>query len=177
MADFEKYFPIEINLEGASYEDVLGDSGGCTKFGLTILDLQEYHLDTDADGDIDCTDVKNLTRSQAHDVLKKLYWDYFKADQIPDQQLASYIVDSGLNQGRVLIVKYIQHIIGVDTDGHYGPNTFATLVAHITRDSGKDEFDALYADRKERYDAIVAKRPDQGKFYKGWMNRLNAIKY
>jgi lysozyme family protein len=177
MADFKLYFPIEVNLEGAAYENVPGDSGGCTKFGLTLDDLKEYHLDTDGNGVEDCNDVKLMTRDQAFSVLKKLYWDYFKADGIPDQQLAEYIVDAGLNQGRVLIVKYLQHIVGVDIDGHYGNNTFNALLKHIAEDGGKDEFDSLYQARKQRYDAIVANRPDQKKFYNGWMNRLNAIKY
>ena len=114
-----------------------------------------------------------------HDWLspEDVYWDYFKADQIPDQSLAMYIVDSGLNQGRVLIVKYLQAIIGVEADGHFGPQTFATLLDHIKKDGGEDEYNALHQKRLDRYNAIVASRPDQAKFLKGWINRLNNIKY
>lgn len=177
MADFNQYFPIEVGLEGAAYEEVKGDSGGCTKFGLTLDDVKEYHVDINHDGVFDCKDVASIDRLLAAKVLKAVYWDYFKADQIPDQSLAMYIVDSGLNQGRPLIVKYIQSIIGVDIDGHYGPQTFATLLEHIKIDGGKDEYDALHKKRLDRYNAIVAARPDQAKFIKGWMNRLNAISY
>jgi type VI secretion system secreted protein VgrG len=177
MADFNLYFPIEINLEGAAYEDVPGDSGGCTKYGLTLDDVKEYHVDINHDGSFDCKDVATIDRPLAGSILKALYWDYFKADQIPDQVLASYIVDSGLNQGRILIVKYLQSILGIEMDGHFGPKTLSTLIEHITMDSGKDEYDALHQKRLDRYNAIVASRPTQIKFLKGWMNRLNAIKY
>lgn len=177
MANFDLYFPKEVAFEGSAYENVPGDSGGCTKFGLTLDDLKEFMLDTDHNGVFNCEDVKALSRDEAFKVLKKLYWDYFKADQIPNQSLAEYIVDSGLNQGRVLIVKYIQHIIGVDVDGHFGPKTFQYLLDRTKTDNGKTTFNALYARRLERYKAIVANNPSQNKFYKGWINRLNVIKY
>ena len=177
MANFELYFPKEIAFEGDKYENDPTDSGGCTKFGLTLDDLKEYDLDVDGNHHIDCDDVKNLTRAQAHDVLKKLYWDYFKADLIPEQSVAEYIVDSGLNQGRVLIVKYLQHIFGVEVDGHFGPKSFQFLLDRIKIDQGKGIFNELYAARFERYKAIVANKPSQKKFYDGWINRLNAIKY
>lgn len=177
MANFDLYFPKEIAAEGSAYEDVPGDSGGCTKYGLTLDDLKEYHVDLNHDGIFDCNDVKLIDRDTAYKVLKALYWDYFRADEIPEQSLAEFIVDSGLNQGRILIVKYLQSIIGVTVDGKYGPTTFNTLLAHINLDSGKDEFDALYKKRLDRYNAIVAAKPSQSKFIKGWMNRLNSIKY
>jgi len=177
MANYDLYFPLEVQEEGSKYEQVPGDTGGCTKFGLTLDDLKEAHFDSNHDGTFSCDDVAALDRPSAYKILKQLYWDYFRADEIPDQDLAEFIVDGGLNQGRVLIVKYIQSIIGVTVDGHYGPNTFAQLIADIKLDGGKNEFDALYKDRQDRYNAIVANNPTQKQFLNGWMNRLNAIKY
>ena len=177
MANFDLYFPKEIQLEGSAYENVEGDAGGCTKFGLTLDDIKEYHADLDHDGDFDCNDVKLIDRPTASKILKAIYWDYFKADQIPEQSLAEFIVDSGLNQGRILIVKYLQGIIGVDVDGHFGPNTFNDLLEHLKDDNGSDEFKELYQKRLDRYNAIVAAKPSQAKFMKGWINRLNAIKF
>jgi lysozyme family protein len=176
MANFDLYFPKEIALEGSAYEDVEGDAGGCTKYGLTLDDVKEYHVDLDHNGVFDCNDVKSIDRDTASKMLKSIYWDYFKADQIPSQSFAEFIVDSGLNQGRVLIVKYIQGIVGVEADGHFGHDSLAALLSHLS-DGAKDEFDELYQKRLDRYNAIVASRPSQSKFIKGWMNRLNAIKF
>ena len=175
MADFNLYFPKEIKFEGSEYEVVPGDTQGCTRWGLVLDDLKEYKLDTDHNGIFDCNDVKLLTREQAHDVLKKLYWDYFKADNIPHQALAEFIVDSGLNQGRVLIVKYLQNLLGVTIDGHFGPISFNILLDRIKIDQGKATFNQLYQKRFDRYKAIVANNPSQQKFMNGWMNRLNEI--
>jgi len=177
MANFDLYFPKEVAFEGSAYENVPGDTGGCTKFGLTLDDLKEFILDTDHNGVFNCEDVKAISREQAHSVLKKLYWDYFKADDIPEQSLAEFIVDSGLNQGRVLIVKYIQNLLGVEVDGHFGPKSFQFLLDRIKIDQGKATFNQLYAKRYERYKAIVANNASQNKFYAGWINRLNSIKY
>lgn len=176
MANFDLYFPKEVSFEGDKYENVPGDSGGCTKYGLTLDDIKEYHADLNHDNTFDCKDVLAIDRPTAAKMLKSLYWDYFKADSIPEQSLAEFIVDSGLNQGRVLIVKYLQSIVEVDVDGHYGPDTFNKLLQDI-KDGGKDEFDELYKKRLDRYNAIVAARPSQAKFINGWKNRLNAIKF
>lgn len=177
MANFDLYFPKEILLEGDKYENVPGDNGGCTKFGLTLLDIEEYHLDVNSDGKFSCDDVKALDRLTAGKILKKLYWDYFRADEIPEQSVAEFIVDSGLNQGRILLVKYLQHLLGVNVDGHFGPISFKILLDRIKIDSGKATFNQLYQQRYDRYKAIVANNPSQQKFWNGWQNRLNAIKF
>lgn len=177
MANFNLYFPIEEQEEGTAYENVPGDKGGCTKFGLTLDDLNEYHLDKEVGRELTCEDVKSLTAAEAALILKKLYWDYFKADEIDEQSVAEYIVDAGLNQGRVLIVKYLQHMLGVAIDGVYGPTTFKFLQAAILKDKGLAEYNYLYAQRLARYKSIVAANPSQQKFYNGWLNRLNNIKY
>jgi len=168
MSDFNLYFPLENQLEGITYEDVPGDSGGCTKYGLTLSDLKEFYKTSKT-----CVDVKNMTRQEAATVLRKLYWDYFGADHIPNDSLAQFIVDSGLNQGKILIAEYLQKIIGVKEDGLFGQQSLQALLTH----SPADVFKGLYDMRKKRYDEIVAKNSSQEKFYKGWMNRLNAIKF
>lgn len=171
MAQFDLYFPIEVNLEGSEYEHDIDDIGGCTRFGLLVEDLEEAHADLDNDGEFTCSDVMKIDRATAHWVLKKLYWDFFQADKIFDQKLAEFIVDAGLNQGRVLIAKYIQSIVEVTVDGRVGMKTIAAINAH----SAGEAFHELYDLRKERY-IERAKGTNQKKFLKGWLNRLDAIK-
>jgi lysozyme family protein len=172
MAKFELYYPLEQKLEGTVFENDPDDSGGCTKIGLTMDDLHEYRLDVDQDGDVDVDDMKKMTMEQGGLVLKKLYWDFFQADKITNQKLAEFIVDSGLNQGRILIAKYLQSTLGVEVDGHIGSKTLSSLNLL----SPTQIYLNLYSLRLKRYADIVQARPSQKKFYKGWMNRLNAIK-
>ena len=171
MADFKLYFPEEEILEGVKFENDPNDKP--TKFGLTLDDIHEYNLDVTGDGVIDWHDVQALTAPQAGLILKKLYWDFFLADQIENQSLGMYLVDGGLNQGRNLIAKYVQGIVGVTVDGEPGQHTLAAI--------NNADASQLFADLKEkriaRYDTIVANNPSQKVFYNGWMNRVNAITF
>ena len=110
MAKFEIYFPIENIEEGIKFENVPGDSGGATKFGEVVDDLKKCGLDENGDGVIDWKDVRDLTAADAAKVLKKIYWDLYGADDIPNQSLAMFIVDGALNQGIPTITRMIQGI-------------------------------------------------------------------
>jgi lysozyme family protein len=174
MSDFNLYFPLEKKLEGTVFENDPNDSGGATKYGITVDDLHEYNLDVTGDGIIDWHDVHDLTSTQASLVLKKLYWDFFKADNINNQSLAEYIVDGGLNQGRILIAKYVQIILGVTVDGLFGGKTLNAI--NMLNDPS-ELFKKIHDKRVARYDAIIKTNPSQKVFYNGWMNRVNAIKF
>lgn len=169
MADINLYFPKEKNLEGIKFENDPSDLP--TKFGLTIDDIHEFNIDENGDGVIDWRDVRDLTDSEALNILKKLYWDYFKADQIKNQLLGEFIVDSGLHEGRRLIAKYTQSILGLSTDGLVGDKT----VSAINSSNAHLLFLSLRTKRIERYDWIVANYPNKKKYYDGWINRANAI--
>ena len=163
MADFNLYFPQEQNLEGTVFECDPNDSGGATKIGLTMDDLHEYNLDVNKDGVVDVTDLKLMTLEQGGLVLKKLYWDYFQADTLTSQKLAEFIIDSGLNQGRILITKYLQNILGIDVDGQIGKQT----INAINNSNPTHTYLSLYSLRLKRYSDIVIARPSQKRYYKG----------
>lgn len=168
MANFDLYFPIEQKLEGVVFENDAIDVGGCTKVGLTLNDLKKYYNNQN----LSCDDVKNMTIEEAGLILKKLYWDYYRADEIPNQSLAMFLVDSRLNQGDI-ITKYIQQIIRVKDDSIFGNNTFTAMMSF----DDKELYKQLYNKRLVRYNNIVASNQIQNKFYKGWINRLDAIKF
>ena len=119
MANFALYWPQENLLEGTVFENVLGDEP--TKFGIVGQDITEYYgrLST-------VDDVKNLTPTTASAILKKLYWDFFLADQIANQTLAEFIVDSALLNGKATIAIAVQEILNVHADGKLGANFFTT---------------------------------------------------
>lgn len=172
MANFKIYFPIENRLEGTVFENDPNDQA--THFGLIVDDLIEYNLDVTGDGKIDWKDVRDLKADQAALILKKVYWDYMKADSINNQSLAMYIVDSGLVFGRPLVSKFIQSILGLVVDGLFGPKTINAI--NMLND-GKVLHDALKSKIISRCDAIVKANPHKKEYYNGWINRINAIKY
>lgn len=174
MADFKLYLPKEFKAEGTVFENDPDDTGGATKYGITLDDVHEYGLDANTDGKIDWADVRDMTVDDAAKVLKKLYWDYFKADTINNQSVAEFFVDGGLNMGRILIGKYVQSSLGVTVDGMIGDKTVAAINNHPNIQS---TFQQVYDKRKKRYYDIVAAKPSQNKFINGWMNRLNLISF
>jgi len=167
MADFTLYFPIENVLEGTHYEDPANDQ--CNKFGLEVSDLNTYYQTEDKT----CADVAKLTSHTAALIIKSLYWDFFLADDINDQQLAMFIVDSGLNEGTGLIAHAVQEIVGVTADGIPGTHTLKA----INNFNAFELYCKLYGYRLRRYDEIVSENDDEQEFYTGWINRLNTVSF
>ena len=61
MADFKKYFPQILDFEGRVYENVEGDAGGPTKYGIILSEWKTKGYDKNHDGKIDENDLKLIT--------------------------------------------------------------------------------------------------------------------
>jgi lysozyme family protein len=149
------------------------DSGGATNIGVTIATWRQVGYDKNGDGYIGVDDLKLLTEDDViNRVLKPHYWDKWQADDIQNQSVANILVDwvwgSGVNG-----IKIPQRLLGVKADGIVGPKTLAAVNA---ADSAK-LFNDLKAEREAFLKRIVARNPSQKKFLRGWMNRLNDLKY
>lgn len=101
-----------------------------------------------------------------------MYWDQWKADEIKSQSVANILVDWVWASG-VHGIKRPQTILGVVPDGVVGAKTIAALNAAYP----ERLFEAIKADRTKFIDEICKARPKNEKYRKGWMNRINAIKY
>jgi len=82
------------------------------------------------------------------------------------------LVDWCYNSGGIAIRK-LQMILSVTDDGIVGPKTLKILNAMNQRVL----FDKIWATRYKFYHDIVAKKPSQQKFLKGWLNRLNDYRF
>ena len=67
-------------------------------------------------------------------------------------------------------VRRVQRIVGAQPDGIIGPKSIAAINI-----AGEGLAQDIYDDRHRFYEEIVARRPSQRKFLRGWLNRLNAI--
>lgn len=170
MAQFNQYSGRLINLE-KGFVDNPNDSGGATKYGITLATWQEYGYDKNGDGKIDVEDLKLITPDDARKIAKNNYWDYFKADDIRNQSVAEFIVDWGYNSGKVSVARRIQRLLKLPVDGVFGKDTLKT----INSNNQKNLFEALKDDRKKLIEAIVRAKPSQMEFYNGWMNRINGF--
>ena len=141
--------------------------------GVTIATWRKVGYDKDGDGDIDVDDLKLLSKDDVlNRVLKPHYWDKWKADQIKSQSVANILVDwvwgSGANG-----IKIPQKLLGLTVDGIVGPKTLAA----VNSSDSLVLFNTIKAEREAFLWRIVERDPTQKRLIKGWLNRLNALKY
>lgn len=167
LLPFEKQFE-ECRKTGLANDP--DDRGGLTMCGVTYATYAMYcnrkHIKATESG------LKNLSYAVWLDILKTLFWDRWKADQIENQALANILVDWVWASG-VTGIKRPQRILGVSADGIVGPKTLAA----VNSSDPKKLFAELHADRLKHFKEIVNRAPSQRKFLKGWNRRVNGIAY
>lgn len=170
MADYRKLVPFIRKWEGGFVNDPL-DKGGATNMGVTIATYRQYrkqkgYTTTTVD------DLKRMTPIEWGEIFKRLYWNRWRADEIESQSVANILVDWVWASG-VWGVKIPQRILGVTIDGVVGPATLAVLNSKYPRTA----FNAIMAARVQFIDDICRKTPTNERFRRGWLNRLNDIKF
>ena len=150
----------------SGWSDDPDDPGGATMIDVTLKTYTAYRyrhnitVTTKAD-------LRNITFEEWKEILKTLYWDLWRADEIKSAGLAHILVDWVWASGPKSI-RTAQKIIGVKADGVAGPITLAAL----NRQDSQVLFSKLYEARKQYY------RQCKGawKYLKGWLRRLDAIR-
>lgn len=169
MAKVEKLSPFILKWEGGFSNDP-NDAGGATMKGVTISTYKAYCAKNGKKTPT-VAQLKKITNEEWTDILKTMYWDKARADEITSQRVAGIIVDWVWMSGTG-ILKNVQRCLGVQADGIVGAKTIAAI-----NNANPDElFNAIYNVRSNFYHSIVASRPANGKFLNGWMNRLRAIR-
>ena len=166
MANVNLLAPRIFKWEGGFVNDPT-DRGGATNMGVTIATWRQVGYDKDGDGDIDTDDIRLLTRADATIVLKKFYWDRWKADLIQNQSVADILVDWVWASGKWGIV-LPQRILKVGDDGFVGTRTIDALNAANQLAFHQSVVDA----RRKFISDLILRDPTQEKYRRGWLNRL-----
>jgi len=173
MANVDKLIPHILKWEGgAKYTNDPLDRGGATKYGITLNTLQSNHYDINHDGKVNTEDVKSLQIDDFKRILKSQYWDRWKADMITNQSLANLLVDWVWGSGKYGIT-IPQSLLGVPADEIVGQKTINALNSTNQRII----YNKVWEARKEFYLNIVKINPSQSKWLRGWINRLNDLKF
>lgn len=174
MADVKKFEPFILKWEGgAKYTNSKIDRGGATKYGITIATWRTVGYDKNGDGKIDENDVKLITEEDFTKVLKKNFWDKWKANQIKNQKVAEILVDWLWASGKWGIIKP-QQLLGVKADGIVGKQTLAAVNGYPNQ---RQLFDAIKNARKAYIDKVIKNDPRQIAHKVGWLNRINSITF
>lgn len=161
MSRFDDCLDRVLKHEGGYVNDPL-DSGGRTNLGVTQRVWEEWvgHPVSEAD-------MKALTPQKVAPMYKMKYWNPSYCEKLP-KGLDYVVFDFAVNAGPGRSVKTLQSTIGVLSDGVIGPRTMAAINAADSKVLVNKFSDA----RAEFYQGIVARKPDQVRFIRGWLNRV-----
>lgn len=141
-------------------ENVPGDSGGLTKFGIDYASHSNL-------------DIESLTPNSA----ELVYWkDFFNSDSIMlPGDLAFCHFDEVVNAGSGAENHILQTSLGLDSDGVLGPQTL--LAAWNAYEQNRTSIlNAILNARITHYKNIVANNSSDNQFLEGWLDRVNDLK-
>jgi lysozyme family protein len=170
MAKIEKLSPIVAKWEAGFVNDPV-DKGGATNMGITIGTWKQIGYDKDGDGDIDVQDIRLLDEHDFSAVLK-IYWNRWQSNRIINQSVANLLVDWVFTSGSWGI-KIPQRVLKLKEDGVVGNQTL-TAVNLVDQ---KKLFNEVFEARKKFFHDVVRNNPEQKRFLKGWLNRLDDFKF
>ena len=167
MADIRKAMPNILKWEGG-YSNDKDDSGGCTMKGVTISVYRKYYGKEKT-----CNDLRMITDDQWLTIFRNGYWNKVQGDRIENQSIANLCVDMCWGSGPVTAIKKIQRCLGCKSiDGIVGTETLGKL----NNGNRRETFEKLWNMRK-LWLCNIAQVGNNGKFLKGWLNRLNTYTF
>lgn len=185
MAKFEKFVPLLHEKEGKFVNDP-DDAGGATNMGVTLNTYTAYCRKKGYPKPT-VERLKNMTEEVWQDIIRTMYWNVCRADDIQSQSIANMMVDWAVHSGPATSIKHVQRILKVKADGVVGPITLAAinsasplpLFGNI-REARLKYLGSLVANMKA-YDKdgneIETQAYKNRKFINGWINRVNSITF
>lgn len=175
MTDVNKLIDAVIDREGA-YVNHPADRGGPTCWGITQAVARAHGYQGD---------MRNLPRSQAREIYRKIYWLKPGFDKIATRApvVAAEMFDTGINMGVGTAAGFLQRALNalnrsardypdIAVDRAVGPRTLAALDGYLKARGRAGEtvlLKALEALQGERYIALAEKNPSQEAFVYGWL--------
>lgn len=155
-----------IRREGSTYTNHPSDRGGETNYGITQRAWENYWAQQYVEGDIALpAEVCDITAQHArafyrHEHVIPFMW-------ISHRGLRDLVIDSSVNHGQHLTVRWLQAAADVTVDGIVGPITTRAVNArpHTC-------YTRLLVSRLKCYADIAASDETQTVFLRGWINRI-----
>ena len=163
MDRFEKIFDYLLKVEGG-YSDDKYDKGGKTKYGIIEEEARKYGYKGY---------MRDMPLYIARDIYNKKYYRKNGLDTLKSDKIALSICDWIVNSGSWGAKKAQAALneLGFDlrVDGILGKKSLSAL-----NEVDETKFLEKYHDLQRRYyRAIVANKPSQKVFLKGWLNRVD----
>lgn len=168
-----------IRIEGG-YANNPNDSGGETKYGVTIAVARNYGYDGP---------MIDMPREIAVRIYEDLYWNSLRLDEIcaMSEPIAAELADTGVNMGIGRAARFLQRSLNafnqradlfpdLTVDGYIGGKSIQALTVYLqarATDGEKVMMRALNALQGARYIKLAESREKDEDFVFGWM--LNRV--
>jgi len=178
MADLNKALKKLWGVEFSNRTDLMlhnvkGDTGGMTYKGIA----RNHHPGwkgwafIDANPNAHTLEKNEALRSMVEQFYLVNFWEPIKGDKIMYQATAEEIFLSAVNIGIKKACMLAQEVSAVKIDGVIGDKSISAINA-MTPDAFCEKYTEL---EMKYYESIVERKPEQGKFLKGWIARANII--
>lgn len=164
---FETALQFVLKWEGSTFTNDPDDRGGATRFGVT---QRVYDGFRQRRGQA-LQSVKFISMDEVRAIYSRGYWAPVHGDRMPPP-LDLVLFDTGVLMGVGRAARFLQQALGVAVDGAIGPRTLAAL----QNAGGPAVARKVLALRDARLRRIVENDPSQGKFLRGWLNRLSDLR-
>lgn len=145
---------------GATFTNDPADTGGPTRWGVTLKTLQSIRPNATED------DVRNLSEAEAASIFRAWYWSACACDKLP-AGLDYATFDCAANQGITRARMFLQRALGVTADGQLGPQTMLAV-------RGCDPTAVIRAIRDLR-EAHYRSLSSFARFGVGWLRRVTEV--
>lgn len=186
---FDRAVPFVLYNEDNSWQtrpklEDLGDGADMTFIGLTQRDDEKYlpfglTIKALADTYINEPGRREEMLEVITDIYFKKYWKP-AYDEIQSYKIACRLFDFGVNRGITRAVNALQIAcnillpgdVALKVDGLFGDKTLIRI-NNLIKAFGEDKlYNAFVYQCRKQYSSIVDHNPSMGRFYKGWINRL-----
>ena len=166
LNNFEKSLQYVLASEGLFTDNPL-DSGGATMKGITLDTYRLFKKNTH----LTPNDLKNISDADISTIYLNQYWNACRCSELPSG-IDYCVFDASVNMGYGRATKILQESCGATPDGALGSISMALI-----RQSDRNLLIKTFSEKKEAfYKSIVANKPSQSIFLKGWLARIESVK-
>ncbi|MBV1702656.1 MAG: hypothetical protein KGQ46_12630 [Hyphomicrobiales bacterium] len=159
--NFPACLALTLHYEGG-YVDNPADPGGATNLGITRATLAQVRGRA-----VSKVEVMSLSRAEAADIYRRLYWNAICADSLP-RGLDCVAFDCAVNSGPARAIGYLRMLIGKDPKGGLRNEDLAALAQLKPEDSIR-QFCDLRLSFLERLKTFRV-------FGRGWTRRVTDVR-
>jgi lysozyme family protein len=160
-----------LRREGG-YVNHPADRGGPTNHGIT-----QSTLSVARGRQATIEDVRTLSATEAGEIYR---WEYYlkpRLDNLPPE-IQPFVFDCAVNHGPTQAIRFVQEVLNqsdtrpIQVDGRCGQATASRAREVIVNVGEEPLLRNLVERRRQFYLDLIARKPSQEVFRKGWMNRL-----